>query len=69
MDKMIKNSKKLEEFNKELIRQEHHSYEQALKIYESLYKEAVNLKAIDSENPLAGIETNIKLAKALNSLN
>jgi len=43
------------------------TYRQKLAIYESLYNEAVLLKALPPRNPLEGIDTDIKIAKILNS--
>ncbi len=65
---MIKNRKKLEELERRLAKTENLSYQEALVIYDALYKEAVALGAIDSENILDGLDADIRLAKALNSL-
>jgi methanogenic corrinoid protein MtbC1 len=65
---MIKNSKKLEEFNKKLIAEENLSHKEALAIYEGLHNEAVSLGVISSENGMDGIETVLRVARALNSL-
>ena len=65
---MIKNSKKIEEFENQHALNESMSYEQALAIYEALINEAVALGAINSENIMDGFEVDIRVAKALNAL-
>jgi hypothetical protein len=65
---MIRNSKKLDEFKRELIRRENLSHKEALAIYEALHKEAVALGVINSENILDGIEVDLRIAKAMSSL-
>lgn len=64
---MIKNKSKLNNFYKKLLKKEKFTYKKALSIYESLYKEAVSLGIFNSKNILEGIETDIKIAKTLNS--
>lgn len=68
MDNMIKNSAKLRQFFRQLIESESLSYKKALLIYEALYKEAVSLGVINSGNILDGLEVDLKIARALNSL-
>ncbi|MCK4904921.1 hypothetical protein KAS42_01570 [bacterium] len=63
---MIKNIIKLNKFNKQLIKNENLSYKKALSIYEALHKEAVSLNIINSKNILDGIETDLRIARALN---
>ena len=64
---MIENSSKLHKYNLDAIRKEKLTYRQALMIYEQLHKEAVSLGAINSRNILDGIETDIRVARILNS--
>ena len=45
------------------------SYKKALRIYESLLREAVSLGVIKSGNMLEGLETDLKISKILNNLN
>ena len=66
---MIKNKKKLAEFEKKLIEGENLSYSQKFKIFDELFKEAVSLGVINDENIMEGIEVDIRIAKALNGLN
>lgn len=39
----------------------------ALKIFEAMWREAVALGVLPSQNPLEGIEVDIRIAKTLNS--
>ena len=65
---MIKNKGKLDEFNRKLIEQENIPHKKALAIYEALHREAVSLGVINSENILEGLETDLRIAKAINGL-
>jgi len=65
---MVKNSKVLEKFERDYVSSRKQSYTTNLKIYEALFKEARKLGTLPLKNPLEGIETVIKLAKALNSV-
>jgi len=64
---MIKNQKDFQNFENDYLKKRNLSYKEKLQIYESLYKEALLLKVIPGENPMEGIEINIRLAKILNS--
>jgi hypothetical protein len=65
---MIKDKHKLEEFERKLLETENLPYKQALTIYDDLFKEAVSLGVINTDNILEGIEVDIKLARILNQL-
>ena len=65
---MIRHSRKLDEFYKELIERESISHREALAIYEALHEEAVSLGAINSANILEGLEVDLRIAKAINGL-
>ena len=65
---MIRNRKKLDEFERKLTAEENISHKQAIAIYEALHKEAVRLGVISSENILEGIEVDLRIAKAINGL-
>ena len=65
---MIKNSQKLEQFNRRLIQHENLSHKQALAIYQALHEEAVLLGAISSENIMDGLEVDLRIARAINGL-
>lgn len=63
---MIERPDLVEEFENARIRSEPPDYERALRIVESLYEEARALGAFPREEPLEGIEVDLKVAKALN---
>jgi len=65
---LIKNGKKLEEFERELDKKSDLSYEEALAVYEELFRQAVASGAINSENIMDGFEVDIRIARALNAL-
>jgi hypothetical protein len=65
---MVKNSKKLQAFEADRIRAEKVDVEQNLRILDALYEEAVMLGVLPPNDPLEGIETKIRIAKAINSV-
>ena len=65
---MIKRTPELDEFYRRLVTEENLSHQEALQIFEALYAEAVSLGAISEENILEGLETDLRMAKALNGL-
>jgi len=65
---MIKNADKRRQFENDFIRSEKKMpFLEALKIFESLWEEGRALGVLPLKNPMEGIETDIKIAKALNS--
>jgi len=65
---MIKNHKRLQEFERKLLKKEKVDIMQNFKIVEALYKEAVALGIFPLKNPLEGLEIDIKIAKVVNSV-
>ena len=65
---MIRNKEILEKFEIEIEKKEKVDFFKNLKIFEALYKEAVEMKILPLKNPLEEIEVDIKLAHLLNSL-
>ena len=65
---MIKNYKKFEKFENDLISREKLSIEQNFFIMDEMYKEAACLGIFPLKNPLEDIEDDIRLAKILNSV-
>ena len=65
---MIKNAKTLEKFEKKYIKKNNLTFKEKLKIYESLWAEALLMKVLPLKDPLEGIEIDIKIARILNSL-
>lgn len=65
---MIKNTETLEKFEKKYIKKNNLTFEEKLRVYESLWAEALMMKVLPSKDPLEGIENDIKIAWILNSL-
>jgi hypothetical protein len=63
---MIKDKKIWEEFEKKLIKSSKPDYAKNVKIFNLLYEQAIELKAIPVKDPLRGIETKIRIAKFIN---
>ncbi len=64
---MKKNNKILNSFENTYQKRSSLGYKEKLRIYESLWKEACNLKIFPLKDPLEGIEADIRIAKILNS--
>jgi hypothetical protein len=65
---MVKHSDILKKFEDDFARKEGRiPYARAIKIFSSLWQEAGTLGVIPGKDPLAGIETDIRVAKVLNS--
>lgn len=62
---MIINRKRLQKFEKELAKKSHPDYFKQLAIFEALFEEAKSMGIFPLKNKLEGIETDIRLAKAL----
>jgi len=65
---MVKNSKKLREFEKNFLKSQTVNIKQNFNIIEGLFREAISLGVIPIKNPLDGIEIDIKVARAINSV-
>ncbi|MEK7307469.1 MAG: hypothetical protein AAB089_00160 [Nitrospirota bacterium] len=66
---MVKNTKILEEFEREEIKKEKSDYLKSLRIFEALWNEGKSLGVLPLKNPLEDIETDIRIARILNSQN
>lgn len=66
--KLIANPKKLQEFNKKLLKKEKVDIMQNFRIVEAMYREAIALRAIPLKDPLDGIDIKIKIARVVNSV-
>lgn len=65
---MIKDSSLLKKFEDDFIRNKGRlSYNQALKIFTDMWIEGVRLGVLPPQDPLEGIEVDIKIAKVLHS--
>lgn len=65
---MIKNSKFLRKFEMDFIRKNKLNYKQNMAIFEAMYEEANLVLKHKARNPTEGLETIIKIAKAINSV-
>ncbi len=68
LGKLITNPKKLLEFKKKLLKKEKVDIMQNFRIVEVMYREAVTLRAIPMEDPLDGLEIDIKIARVVNNV-
>ena len=66
---MVRDGETLRRFEEDLIRREpHRSFQESLRIYEAMWKEAVALGVLPLVDPLEEIEADIELARVLNCL-
>ena len=65
---MVKKSKRLRDFETELLRVSPIDIQRNFRIMASLYDEAVSLNIFPLDNPLEGIERDIRYAKVINSV-
>jgi hypothetical protein len=63
---MIKNSGLLEQFEREELKKENLDYESALEIFEGMWLEGMALGVLPLNDPLEGIEVDIRIARMLN---
>jgi hypothetical protein len=64
---MIRDRRAFQEFEISLLKREKVDYRNNYRVFNALWKEAVALKVFPPRDPLEGIETIIKPARALNS--
>jgi len=60
------NKNRFEIFERELVKWEKPDFYENLRIYEALYKEAVELSVLPLKNPLEDIEIDFKVARIVN---
>jgi hypothetical protein len=65
---MIKNPKKLREFERILIIEDNTDIRQKFRLMDALFEEARALKIFPLKDPLEGLDTDIKVAKVVNSV-
>lgn len=65
---MITNYKKVQKFERELIKKEKVNVIRNFRIADALYREAIKLRIIPLKNPLDGLDTDIKIARFVNSV-
>jgi hypothetical protein len=63
---MVKDRQLLSEFEKAYLRKEKSDYFESLKLFEEMWKEGVQLGVIPLQDPLEGIEVDIRIARILN---
>jgi hypothetical protein len=65
---MIKNPEIVKQFEDSFLMYEGRlTYDQSMKIFTSMWKEAINFGILPPKDPLEGIEVDIRVAKVLNS--
>ncbi|OGQ16047.1 MAG: hypothetical protein A3B70_03335 [Deltaproteobacteria bacterium RIFCSPHIGHO2_02_FULL_40_11] len=64
---MIKDPKQFKQWEQRFLSKDKLPYSKSLAIFTHLWKEATQLGVLPSQNPMEGIETDIQLAKILNS--
>ena len=64
---MIKDAKFLSEFEDGELKKEKLSFTDALNIFEAMWQEGVNFGVLPLKDPMEDIETDINLARILNS--
>jgi uncharacterized protein YjfI (DUF2170 family) len=65
---MVKNSRRLREFELDLLRREKADPRTNFRIVNAMYREAVSVGALPLRNPLEGIEIDIRIARAVNNV-
>lgn len=65
---MIKNPEHFQKFEDEMTRKDNMTYMQKLSLLNSMYKYAIKLGTLPPQDPLEGIENDIRLAKILNGI-
>ena len=64
---MIKDAEFYEEFERGLVAGDRLTYDQAISIFEGLWEEAVALGVWPPEDPLEGVNVDIRIARTLNA--
>lgn len=65
---MITNPKKLRKFEQNLLKTDTTSIDQKFRLMDAMFKEARSLSVFPLKDPLEGLETDIKVAKVVNSV-
>ncbi len=65
---MIKNAAAVRSLEKDILRKEKTDFFRNIRLVEALYKEAVVLGAFPPQDKLSGLDIDIKIAKAINSV-
>lgn len=65
---MITDPKKLREFEQKFLKRDKTSIDQKFRLLNAMFKEACALRVFPLKDPLEGLETDIKIAKVVNSV-
>jgi hypothetical protein len=65
---MINDGAKLLSFERELTRKSKADHQANIRLFEAMYAEAMALGIFPPNDPLAGIDVDIRIAKAINSV-
>lgn len=65
---MIKNPEAVRSLEKEMIRKERPDFLRNIRLVEAMYKEAVSLGVFPSQEGLSGLDTDIRVARVINSV-
>lgn len=65
---MVKNNSRLREFKDNFVRKNKPDLMKNLQLLDSLYKEAKALSVFPLQEPLSGLDIDIKIAKVINSV-
>jgi len=65
---LIKNAAAVRSLEKDILRKEKTDFFRNIRLVEALYKEAVVLGAFPPQDKLSGLDIDIKIAKAINSV-
>ncbi len=65
---MFKDKRLFEQFEQNLKKMERSDYLKNIELFEEMLKEAIYLEVIPLKDPLEGIETDLKVAKIINSV-
>ena len=65
---MVKNNSRLKEFEDNFVRKNKPDLMKNLQLLDNLYKEAKALSVFPLQQPLSGLDIDIKIAKVINSV-
>ncbi len=65
---MVKNGEAVRCLERSILRQEKPDYSRNIRLVEAMYKEAVTLGAFPPRDQLSGLDIDIKIARAINSV-
>lgn len=65
---MIKNPKKVQKFEEELVKKGKTDIKQKFRLLDAMFKEAITLRIFPLKHPLEGLDKDIKIARVVNSV-